>query len=132
MAELLKSLCSHAALPPKLPGKQESNLEEVEQALTSRLLDACRTLRNATDDEVFHKLERTRKILQICKDLHSGGRLSKTTLVTGFGTLERKDLLILHIAEQNAGLLVRRDHELVLTIIEPNDLTLSADRWSCF
>ena len=43
---LLESLVHHIALPPQLPARSEDNTAQIEQALTARLLDATRTLRD--------------------------------------------------------------------------------------
>lgn len=40
--------------------------------------------------------------------MNAGGKVSKAVLLTEFRCLELDDVLIVHIAEQNAGLLIRR------------------------
>lgn len=107
---LLNALVNHIGLPPRLPGKQEEGIDEIEDALTVRLLNACRALRDLTEGELSQQWDRTRKILQICKVVNAGGKLDKASLLSEFQALERKDLLILHVTEQNAGLLIRRNH----------------------
>ena len=110
-SSLLESLFNHIALPPRLPGKGDGNLNEIQDALTNCLLDASRTLRDQTTGELSRQWETIRNILHISKTVNAGGKLDKTSLLTQFRRLERKDLLILHIAEQNAGLLIRRHHK---------------------
>lgn len=107
---LLNALVNHISLPPRLPGKQEEGIDEIEDALTVRLLNACRALRDLTEGELSQQWDRTRKIIQICKVVNAGGKLDKASLLSEFRALERKDLLILHVTEQNAGLLIRRNH----------------------
>jgi hypothetical protein len=107
---LLESLVNHVALPPRLPGKLENNTEQIEHALTGCVLDATRTLRDLANGKLSQEWEYTRNILQICKTVNAGGKLNKTSLLTEFRKLGHKGLLILHIAEQNAGLLVRREY----------------------
>lgn len=107
---LLNALVNHIGLPPRLPGKQEEGIDEIEEALTVRLLNACRALSGLTEGELSQQWDRTRKILQICKVVNAGGKLDKASLLSEFQALERKDLLILHVTEQNAGLLIRRNH----------------------
>ncbi|KAL9125857.1 MAG: hypothetical protein Q9217_005002 [Psora testacea] len=108
---LLEALIHHVALPARLPGNQDNRIDQIERALTDRLLDATRTLRDLTNGPLCHQWEPIVNLLQTCKDVNAGGRLNKSSLVTKFRTLERKDYLILHIAEQNTGLLVRRHNE---------------------
>lgn len=113
---LLESLANHVALPPKLPGQRESQLDQIEQALTDRLLDASRTIRDLTNGEISQQWDSIRYILQTCKNINAGGKLDKNSLLTEFRRLERKKVLILHVAEQNAGLLIRRHQTWVPTI----------------
>jgi hypothetical protein len=108
---LLESLVNHVALPPQLPGKLENRTEQIEHALTGYVLDATRTLRDLTNGELSHKWDYTRNVLQTCKAVNAGGKLNKTSLLTEFRKLGHKGLLILHVAEQNAGLLIRRQYE---------------------
>jgi hypothetical protein len=108
---LLGSLVNHVALPPQLPGKADSNVDQIQHALTSRLLDASRTLRDQTKGEFSSQWESIRNILHVCRTVNAGGKLNKASLLAEFGRLERKDFLILHVAEQNAGLLVRINYE---------------------
>ena len=108
LSTILESLFNHVALPPQLPGKEENRIEQIEHALTVRLLDASRTFRDLTNDEFSNQWDCIRRSLQICKVVNAGGKINKSSLVTEFRSLERKDLLILHIAEQNAGLTIRR------------------------
>ena len=117
MANMLESLIHHVALPPQLPGKRESSIDRIEQALTDRLLKATRTLCSVTEGVQHRQWDFTRRTLQTCKELCVGGKVSKTSVLYEFGRLEHNELLILHITQQNAGLLVRRQRELVVPII---------------
>lgn len=107
----LESLFNHVALPPRLPGEHDHKIEEIECALTVRLLSASRELRDLMYNDFGDQWDSIRRSLQTCKAVNAGGKLNKASLVTEFRSLERKDLLILHVAEQNAGLLIRRHHE---------------------
>lgn len=107
---MLESLYHHIVLPPCLPGKQESNLEDIELALTERLLRASKVIRDANEGS-RHEWDCIRCSLQICKTLNTGGKLNKASLLAEFRSLEPEDLIILHISEQNAGLLIRRSCE---------------------
>ena len=111
LSPVLESLFNHVALPPRLPAKQETNIEQIEHALTARLLDASRVLIDLTNIEFGEHWDHIRRLLQSCKVVNAGGRINKTSLLAALRSLGRNDLLILHIAEQNAGLLIRRHYE---------------------
>lgn len=111
--DVMESLIHHVALPPRLPGRREGRMDRIELALINRLLDATRTLCSVSDGALYRHWDSTRRTLQVCKELNAGGKLSKSTLITEFRTLGVGELLILHVTEQNAGLLVRRTKESV-------------------
>jgi hypothetical protein len=52
-----------------------------------------------------------RRLLESSMTLNRGGRLNQTTLLTAFRDLEINGILVLHVAEQNAGLLIRHSPE---------------------
>ena len=107
----LERVFNHIVLPPKLPSKKDSRLYEIESALTQRLLTASRLLRDHVNVEYHDQWDCIRRSLESCKAVNLGGKLNKNSLLTQFRNLQRKDILILHIAEQNAGMLIRRHHE---------------------
>lgn len=108
---MIESLIHHIALPPQVPAKQESRIDRVELGLTNCLLQATRTLCGITDGVQHRRWDTTRRTLQTCKELNVGGKLSKTSLLYEFGRLHHNEILILHVTQQNAGLLVRRQQE---------------------
>jgi len=108
-SNFLETVFNHVALPPRLPDQHEKSIDQIERALADRMLDAVKIVRNFTDGHFSSHWEHTRRILQVCKTVNTGGRLNKTSLLTELRDLQHRDILILHIAEQNAGLLVRRE-----------------------
>ncbi|KAL8827548.1 MAG: hypothetical protein Q9191_003115 [Dirinaria sp. TL-2023a] len=110
-AALVESLIHHLALPPRLPGEQEACLDTIERELSNRMLNAIRILSKVASGDQYQKWDTTRHVLQTVKDLNAGGRLNKASLLTEFRRLELNSFLILHVAEQNAGLLLRRRRE---------------------
>lgn len=107
----LELLFNHVTLPPQLPGKCDHKIEEIEAALILRLLNASRELRDLVHNDFGFQWDSIRQSLQICKAVNAGGKINKACLVTEFRRLKHNDVLILHIAEQNAGLLIRRQNE---------------------
>ena len=108
MSGSLESLFNHVALPPRLPSKQDGRLEQIEQGLTQRMLDASRALKDLTSERFSDEWNCIRRSLQACRTVNAGGKLNKASLLAEMRGLERQDILILHVAEQNAGLLIKR------------------------
>lgn len=108
MSSLLESLFNHVALPPRLPGKEDGKIDLIGTALTERLLIASQTLRDVSRNEYYEEWDCVRRSLLICKSLNAGGQLRQSTLLKEFRELAPNDVLILHVTEQNASLLVRR------------------------
>jgi hypothetical protein len=103
---LLESVFNHVALPPKLPGQRDVDIEDVEVNILTRLIDACRTLGALSGEELAGTWLTVGNSLRVCRDLNSG-RLERATLLREFHELDR-NLLILHVTQQNAALFVRR------------------------
>ena len=108
MAPLLQSLINHIALPPKLPGKADEGLDEINDCLVTRLLQACRDVRNNAHGEIVNALESARYILQLAKELNADGGLNKASMLSTFSQLKAGDTLILHVTQQNAVVLLSR------------------------
>jgi hypothetical protein len=102
---LIEGLVNHILLPPDLPGFPELCIDQIEDSLRSRLQDASVTLRDTLRDDKFDDL---RFILQTCSQVNIAGKINKSNLVTAFRNLTPRTVLILHITEQNTGLLIRR------------------------
>ncbi|KAG0648167.1 hypothetical protein D0Z07_5692 [Hyphodiscus hymeniophilus] len=103
-----ETLVHHVCLPPRLPGRQESRLDKIDQALNERLQDTAQAMRDLTDGLLRDDWDRVRRILLSCKLINASGRLTKSSLLIAFRSLHDGDALILHIAEQNASLNIRR------------------------
>jgi hypothetical protein len=111
MAPSLEPVLMHVAFPPRLPAREDSRLENVQHALVDYALKACIRLRDATKYSM--EFDSLRRSLQACKNVNLGGTISKLPLVMALRNLEagRDEVLILHIAEQNAALLIRHQRE---------------------
>jgi hypothetical protein len=104
---LLESLFNHLVLPPKLPGQQDTDTELINENILTRLIHACNTLGNITGQEFADTWASIGHSLRLCLHLNQG-RLEKSSMLYEFCHLQPNHLLILHIVEQNAALLVRR------------------------
>jgi hypothetical protein len=109
--ELLEPLFNHIALPPRLPGRQDTRLDRVERALVERLLDATVSLSRLPHIDSVGEWESLRRSLETCRRVNSGGRLTKTSILAALRELQGRDFIALHITEQNAALIIRLQEE---------------------
>lgn len=107
---LLESLFNHIALPRKLPGSSEANINVIECALIERVLLAAKKLSELDNAGPWELLRRS---LQSCKTLNVDRKLDQSSLRREFESLQHSEVLILHVTEQNAALTVYRQRELV-------------------
>lgn len=105
---LLESVFNHVVLPPKLPGQRDVNIKDLEFVILTRLIDACRTLGKLSGDELAGTWLTVGNSLCVCRNLNSG-RLERATLLQEFYDLDQ-NFLVLHVTEQNAALIIRRQH----------------------
>ncbi|KAM3084368.1 hypothetical protein ACMFMG_001526 [Clarireedia jacksonii] len=98
---LLEPIFNHLVLPPKLPARQDADIEAIQQSIMTRLIDACDILEGSTG--LFSSVCRS---LRLSLDVNIG-HLEKGSMLQAFGNLQPNDILILHVVEQNAALLVR-------------------------
>ncbi|KAF8867182.1 hypothetical protein BDZ45DRAFT_609382 [Acephala macrosclerotiorum] len=103
---LLESVFNHLVLPPKLPGQRDIDIESIEQNILTRLIRACDILGKFIDQQFAETWASLRHSLRVCLNINPG-RLEKASLLQEFRNLQRNDLLILHVVEQNAALLIR-------------------------
>jgi hypothetical protein len=104
---LLEPVFNHLVLPPKLPAKQDIDIAAIEQCILTRLITACETLAKLATQKSAETWSSIRQSLRICRNINPG-RLEKASMLHEFRNLSRKDILILHVVEQNAALLIRR------------------------
>ncbi|KAI0555746.1 hypothetical protein F4679DRAFT_3841 [Xylaria curta] len=105
----LGSVFNHLVLPPKVPGAQDVHIDAVSRNILTRMIRATNTAINLTSDvpwlEAYQNLQDS---LQACLELNRG-RLERSSLLKHLQTLDSGKVIILHVKEQNAGLLIRHD-----------------------
>lgn len=106
--ERLKYLFNHIALPPRLPQKNDTDLEILEKALTESLLKWTSDFCNELGHKSTGPWDSVISTLFECDVLHAGGKLNSTSLKTSFSQLGLRQCLIIYVAQQNAGLLIYR------------------------
>lgn len=74
MATALEAVFNHVALPPRLPGQQDDDIENIESNLVARMLKAVEPVidlpGNATSSIPENALNCPRRSLEICKTIH--------------------------------------------------------------
>jgi hypothetical protein len=98
---------NHLVLPPQLPGKQDADIESSGDAIILRLIKAAFTLSTLASKEQKSPWYAIRQYLRRCQSLRVHGRLEKSSLISKFRNFDQEHPLLLHIAEQNAALIVR-------------------------
>lgn len=98
---------NHVVLPPKLPGEQDSKVEDIERELLTRLLRATKTMESCARDDDLPIWQNIGKTLQTCGPVNEDKYVNKVALMNVFRDLESQHAVILRITEQNAGLLIR-------------------------
>ncbi|KAI0147721.1 hypothetical protein GGR57DRAFT_515463 [Xylariaceae sp. FL1272] len=109
----LNAVFNHLVLPPHLPGEQDEDIDGLTADVTQRMIRACQTAREmaASHDSSWTKsYEHLLASLEACRDLNCG-HLEKRHLLSHFEDLAENEVLPLYVAEQNAGLLIRK-HEI--------------------
>ena len=108
----LPSQLQHVVLTPVLPGKREHDLVGIESSLLDRLIEATKHIRDTIDQAETHRFwDKVRYVLTISKSIHSDTAVNKSRLCSEFAELQPGNTIIIHIEQQNAGLLVRRCSE---------------------
>lgn len=105
---VLDALYNHICLPPRLPGVQDANLAAVESALLERLHSAAVQLLSQVSEPLHSSYAALQTSLQACRSVHINRRLDRRMLAEELLKLQPDCILILHITEQNAGLLIWR------------------------
>ncbi|EXJ58525.1 hypothetical protein A1O7_05951 [Cladophialophora yegresii CBS 114405] len=106
-AAFLRAVATHMILPPDLPGGVDRNLPEIDGDLLRRAQDACTELKATIHSEFQRELSLLESSLDYCYFTHSSAHLDSLQLQRAFRRLQEGEILIIHVHEQNAGLLVR-------------------------
>jgi hypothetical protein len=105
--DLLESVFNHLVLPPKVPGQRDTDTEGIERSILARFVRACDTISKFTGQEYAETWTSILRSLSTCLNINQG-RLEKRAMLYEFGNIQPKELLILHVVEQNAAVLIRR------------------------
>ncbi|KAI1434570.1 hypothetical protein GGR50DRAFT_391374 [Xylaria sp. CBS 124048] len=104
--DLLDAVYNHLVLPPRVPGAQDADIESVSECVLARFIHACESIIPLVGSPWSEAYQSVRFSLEACRVL-SSGRLEKSTVRQYLSQLQPGHVLILHVIEQNAALLVR-------------------------
>jgi hypothetical protein len=104
----LEQLYNHVALPRDVPGREDGNLHQIEDALANRMLDAVAKLTPHAPSDLTPHIRGLRDSLLACHVLNVDGTVGKSALIKEFCALDQQKMLVLHTAPQNCALLIYR------------------------
>ncbi|CAJ2499839.1 Uu.00g026920.m01.CDS01 [Anthostomella pinea] len=105
---LLQAVFNHVVLPPQVPGCSDADPEGVSRDVALRLLHACNTINALSNPHWSEAFQSLQALLADCLSLNTG-RLERSTLLEHYRQLQPGQMLVLHVVEQNAALLIRRE-----------------------
>lgn len=107
----LEILLNHVVFPEQLPSRHEGDTRTLERDLVDGLIKAAEALVAIASDANAAIWEDVRKTLLAARNLNNDTDvegLEKTSIIESFRQLGPNESLILHVMEQNAGLLIKR------------------------
>ncbi|KAI1930837.1 hypothetical protein LOZ65_001413 [Ophidiomyces ophidiicola] len=107
--ETLGQVFNHIVFPPKLPGQQDASPENVRENLTNRIIDATLILKNNSTAEFLPAWSLIEDSLNTFRQINDAGFVNQVELLDAFKLLQPHHAIILHIVDQNAGVLIRDD-----------------------
>ncbi|KAF3941946.1 hypothetical protein ABW19_dt0206271 [Dactylella cylindrospora] len=102
-------LFNHILLPDQLPNKEDADVDAVGSDLVGMVVAAVVDLRQLVYDRYYRELSLIIQSLWNFKRSNSNGVLNRQVLLDQFSKLERHEQLVLHVTQQNAAILVRRE-----------------------
>ncbi|KAH7319411.1 hypothetical protein BKA65DRAFT_101684 [Rhexocercosporidium sp. MPI-PUGE-AT-0058] len=105
-SRFLEDVFNHVALPPRLPGRQDFNIPTIERNLVDRLLLATSDAFSGISADGAESLRRS---LETAQGVNLNGRLTKASLIAALCSLNYTDFLLIHVSQQNAALIIRRE-----------------------
>ena len=113
--QVFEAVTNHVTLPPRLPFQDDLKDGAVKQALVERLVRYARAFRDSIEPQYYNPWSRVCRSLIGFETLNgsNNGHLDKDALkkalVDFSNTNAEKDILIIHVETQNAGLMVRKE-----------------------
>lgn len=105
------ALYNHLVLPPQLPQRQDSNLDELEKALLNRLLVSVKHMRDLPGNDQSYVWSLIERGLRATQSIHAGGHVDRTALIRELNDFGESDFLVVYVRSQNCALYIRRAQE---------------------
>lgn len=108
-SKMLSLTFNHVVLPPKLPGKQETEAQviEIQNDLLSRVLDPARKLKEISDAKSVVAWEYIERMLRTLEEVSTKGWVNEASLLGALKDLQPGNAIIVQVALQNACILIR-------------------------
>ncbi|KAL8860831.1 MAG: hypothetical protein Q9178_002861 [Gyalolechia marmorata] len=108
----LDYLFHHIFLPTQLPQQSDGHNGQGDQALLDALLESIGTFRAANDHAYYQLWSTIQRSLRTFATLHSKGKpFSRSSLKEAFQDATNGEIIILHIALQNSGLVIQKKND---------------------
>lgn len=107
----MEALLNHVVFPERLPSRQDADIRALDINLVDSLIHAAEALAGMTSDAdkgIWQDVRKTLIVARALNDDTDAGGLEKTSILESFRQLAPTTSLILHVREQNAGLLIKR------------------------
>ena len=105
--EMLLSVINHVVLPPRIPSREDHD-SVVNQELVRRLIQAAQSIRDHASSECRLEWEQLLLGLKASQALNSEDHLDRGVMLDRLRALSSGTFLILHVPNQNAGILIYR------------------------
>ena len=107
--QTLEFLFNHIFLPAQLPHRDDHQSGAGDRALMEHLIDFCHHFRDLNHIEHYTQWSTILRTLRTFATLHRNNKsLSKNALTSTFNDAKDGAIVILHIAMQNSGLIIRK------------------------
>lgn len=106
----MESIYNHMVLPPRLPSRLDSKLRDTEHGLMARLVSSCRVVRDNSDDSFYARWDTIRRSLETARRVNCNEKINKAALVSALSEPRPHETLILHVSQQNAGVLITKQN----------------------
>lgn len=105
----LMNVFNHLVLPLKLPDAHDDDVEDISDDIITRLIRATFTMSTLAGPDQASTWLMVLQFLQRCHFIHAQGHLEKNLLVQVFRGIKHNQPILLHVREQNAALILRRN-----------------------
>lgn len=105
----LDFLFNHVFLPPQLPYRNDNQDATGDRALMERITELCHVFRDLSRTDYYAHWSTILRTLRMFTALHrNNGSLSKNALKSAFEDARDGAIIVLHVAIQNSGLIIRK------------------------